>query len=157
MARETVNNEGLNGTSTEKETLLQSGLDLVKTAREEAGELVHRIEENAEALREKVQDTLEDLQEVSLSDVPATIEKGVKKQSRQASKQVKAWKKRLVKGSKGFWKDILRGFRKASDTLGSGVEPLIHTAGLASKRDIGRIEKKLERLIRKVRQLEKRQ
>lgn len=155
MARETVVNEGQVTTEAEGEGILHSGMELVKNAREEAGELVHRLEENAEALREKVQDTLEDLQEVSLSDVPATIEKTYRTQTRKATQQAKRWRKRIVKGSKGLWKDLLKQLKRAGTSLEVGVEPLIHGAGLASKRDIHRIEKKLDRLLRKVRSLEK--
>lgn len=155
MARATVQTEGQETTVEATESLLGSGMKLMKSAREEAGELVHRFEENAGALKEKVQSTLGELQEVSLAEVPASLQRTYETQSKRATEQVTEWKKKLTKGSKTLWKDLLKQLRKAGTTLELGVEPLIHGAGLASKRDIQRIEKKLERLIRKVDAIEK--
>lgn len=138
------------------EDVLQAGIDLVHTARDEAGRLIRKVEKNAGALRRRVEGTLEDLPEVDFRSLPGDLRKGYTRRSKQAVKAAEKLGKRLVARTQGIWKDVATQVRRAGDLLETGIEPLIHSVGLASKSDLRRLESRLAQLSRRVHQLEKR-
>lgn len=135
------------------EEVLEAGVQIVTTAKDEAGRWISRLEKGAESIKVRVQDSLEDLPE--LHELPAVIEDQVDAGRREISAGARKLAGDLDQRRRHLWKGLLAQISGAGNRLEGGLDGLVRGVGLASRRDVKRLETKLQKLARRVRALEK--
>lgn len=135
------------------EEVLEAGVQIVTTAKDEAGRWISRLEEGAETLKGRVQDSLHDMPE--LHELPAAIEDRVDAGRDEIRKGARQLVGRIDKRRLELWRELRKQVSQAGTRLEGGLDGLVRGVGLASRKDVHRIEAKLQRLARRVRALEK--
>ena len=135
------------------EEVLEAGVQIVTTAKDEAGRWISRMEEGAGSIKDRVQDSLNDLPE--LHELPAVIEDRVDAGRTEFRKGARKLATRIDERRRSIWDDLRKQVTQAGTRLEGGLDGLVRGVGLASRKDVHRLEGKLQRLARRVRSLEK--
>lgn len=135
------------------EEVLEAGVQIVTTAKDEAGRWISRLEEGAETIKGRVQDSLNDLPE--LHELPAVFEEQVDAGRREIRDGARKLAGSIDERRRKLWGGIRHQLAEAGTRLEGGLDGLVRGIGLASRRDVLRLEGRLERLARRVRALEK--
>jgi hypothetical protein len=122
------------------ESIVDQGVDRVQDALKSADKEFQRLQRRVKTQRRTI--------ERRIGKQRKTIEKQAKSFEKQAQKQIKELRKNdLVKRAETFGKDV-------QSQIESGIETVLGAFQVATKSDVQRIDRKLNRISKKLKELE---
>ena len=126
------------------ESLVDQGVDAVQDAIKNADKEFQRLQRRAKTQRRTIERNLE----TRRKRIEKNVEKQVKSFEKQAQKQIKQIRKNdYVKRAETFRKDV-------QSQIESGLEQVLGVFQVATKSDVQKIDRKLNRISKKLKELE---